>query len=347
VQNVTIERKDSTMNIRTRAAEPRRFVLPLVFIVVAGLIAAGLTVKPSTTSTAKNSVASFETSTVPVDGRATVTRESKPTAAKMDEAVAPDDSDVGEGAASAEAQSAGLGVPNMDAKVIQTGNLTLSVKRNGLDSRMDRVGEIAQALGGYVVDMQVADNSGGPASGTVTLRIPGNRFGAAMHQLGDLGKVQNRQVSSSDVTEEYVDTKSRLHHDRSIEARLLVLLDRATTINQVLTIQDRLDTVQEQIEVEKGRIGYLDKMTAYSTIRLTVSERSKAAVHHGDGITWGIGDAAKTSVERFAANVGSALVWFGGALPALLILGGTALIGRRLIRRWATNSVSTDGTAER
>ncbi len=87
-------------------------------------------------------------------------------------------------------------------------------------------------------------------------------------------KVHQRNVSGSDVSEEYVDLESRLKSKRTVESRLLEFMQKATTTEDLLKISSDLARVQEEIEQITGRIKYLDNQVDYSTIIITINENN-------------------------------------------------------------------------
>jgi hypothetical protein len=151
--------------------------------------------------------------------------------------------------------------------------------------------------------------------------------------------VRRLDVTSQDVTQEFVDVRSRLRHDRAVEARLLALLAQTKGVSEVLAVQTRLDQVQEQIELSKGRLGYLEKMTSMSTIEVSITAPAKGgADRDADEEEQGVLSQSLTDAkERFEGNVAGAIVWFGGALPTLVLLAVLALVGRAIWRRTRPN----------
>lgn len=254
-------------------------------------------------------------------------------AAAPDMAVAP-----GGGGASASAAS-GAGSPaaspgvSISTHVIQTGDLTIEVRRGELEDAFGRASRVASALGGYVVSSQTND---GPSRGTATLtmRVPNAKFAGAVDRLADIGKVRSRQVSGEDVSAEYVDTRSRLRHTRAVEGRLMLLLRRAATVQETLVVQDRLDQVQQQLEIDAGRLQYLDSLTELATIDVTVRERGAAEPSGHGSRSWGVHDAFAQAARGFVDTVNDAVVWIGSALPLLLALsiGGLVLWRRSRTR---------------
>lgn len=236
----------------------------------------------------------------------------------------------------------GGGTVGLGLKVLQSGTMTVTYKRGRLNEGYAHVVAVTHGLGGYVVASSRSDAGGklGARAATLTVRVPNERFDAAIERLSAGGKVAQLDVTSRDVTEEYVDSKSRLRHNQAVESRLLQLLGRAKSVSEALVIQDRLAAIQQEIEVEKGRINYLDKMTALATIELTLRERGAVAKPAADeGTDWGIGSALDDAAHRFVGNVNHAIVAVGGALPALLLLAAALVTGRAMLRRRAARTV--------
>jgi hypothetical protein len=92
-----------------------------------------------------------------------------------------------------------------------------------------------------------------------------------LDELRSLGeKVTTDSISGQDVTEEYVDLKSRERNLRATEESLLRLYDRAENVEEALSIQRELTGVRGEIELVQGRIKYLDQRSTYSQITLNI-----------------------------------------------------------------------------
>ena len=225
--------------------------------------------------------------------------------------------------------------PAIDARIVRTGSIELRVRRGSFEDVWSDAQAVARANGGYV---QAASRSGadrGPRSGSITLRVPSAKFDAAVDRLRGLDrtKVERLDIASQDVTQEFVDVKSRLRHDRAVEARLLALLADTDGVSEVLAVQARLDQMQEQIELSKGRLDYLDAMTTTSTIELALSEPGGAVRPEKADEPSVLAESFSDARERFTENVGAAVVWLGGALPALVLLAAIGLLARGIMRR--------------
>ena len=92
-----------------------------------------------------------------------------------------------------------------------------------------------------------------------------------LDELRSLGeKVTTDSISGQDVTEEYLDLKSRERNLRATEESLLRLYDGAENVEEALSIQRELTGVRGEIELVQGRIKYLDQRSTYSQITLNI-----------------------------------------------------------------------------
>ena len=155
-----------------------------------------------------------------------------------------------------------------DRKIVQTATLKLQVKDVG-DSFQD-VSRIATGAGGFVASSNFSLTSGDQQIAALTIRVPADRYQDVLTQLRATGaKVDSEASSSSDVTGEYTDLTSKLTTLQATQAQLLTLLGQAKTINDILQVQDRLNTNQAQIDQSKGRIALLDKLSDLATISVS------------------------------------------------------------------------------
>ena len=191
---------------------------------------------------------------------------------------------------------------------------------------IDRVADIAADAGGWVVDSsRYSLHRGG-----ISIRVPAELIESTIDELRRVArKVQVEQITSRDVTDEYVDLGARLRNEQVAEEALLALLERADSVEAALNVRRDLRTVQGEIERISGRIKFLEETSAFSLIRVTLGlapvemevdagPDQTAAVHtpvrfsatfpRPDGIkdyqiTWDFGDGAHpVTVDRTAAT---------------------------------------------
>ena len=186
-------------------------------------------------------------------------------------------------------------------RVIKNGNLTLQVKKDGFSEAFDQAMTAAKGLGGFVVASSVSAGDPGrpiplaegdadtsvsssgsssksdePEMGTLTIRVPAERFEQLVSRLRKLGTMQNLNIDSLDVSQEFVDLKSRLRSWKAQEDALLRLMTKAEDVDDSILVQNQLREVQEQIETITGRIRYLDDQTEEAR-RMALWRESNAA----------------------------------------------------------------------
>ncbi len=99
----------------------------------------------------------------------------------------------------------------------------------------------------------------------MTLQVPVNNFSAALKQAQRIGRTTSLTTKATDVTGQYVDLQSRIAALNASRQQYLTIMTKATTVGDVLAVQDQLDTIQTQIEQLQGQLQVLTSETSYST----------------------------------------------------------------------------------
>jgi len=163
---------------------------------------------------------------------------------------------------------ASRGARSIERMVIKVAHLDLitSEPKEGFDKAV----LLAKMVGGYTLNSRHEDRRS-----TVTLRVPAGRFEEAVQRLTDLGKVDRREVTGTDVTAEFVDVKIRLHNAENVRRRYLELLQKTGNVADALAVQRELERVTTSIEQLKGRIVVIQNQVALSTIHLSLEKPTR------------------------------------------------------------------------
>lgn len=216
-------------------------------------------------------------------------------------------------------------------RVIRTASLTVEVKSKGFDAAFSEIFDISTRYNGYVSGgTSTPVETGGLRSGTVTFMVPAASFQDAIASVRKLGTVQQFTIGGQDVSAQYVDLQARLKNAQAQQAAFQALLERATSIQDILNIQNQLGQTTALIEQLEGQIAYLDHATTYSSISVTLRE---AAVGPAPADTWGFKTALLDSLHGFVNTVDWMILGLGNALPVLLILAVLAGAWWRWVRR--------------
>jgi hypothetical protein len=76
------------------------------------------------------------------------------------------------------------------------------------------------------------------------------------------------------VTEEYVDLQASLENLEATEQQLLVIMEKANTVEDILDVQKELTQVRGEIERTKGRMQYLEQTSSTSLIQVSLQQSS-------------------------------------------------------------------------
>jgi Domain of unknown function (DUF4349) len=237
----------------------------------------------------------------------------------------------------------------IDRKIVQTASLQLQVDEVG--AGFEEVGRIATAAGGFVASSSFSYNDAPDGSkdkrdqtASVTIRVPAENYQSVLSQIRGLAKtVDYEESQSADVTQEYTDLNSRLRNLQATETQLLTLLGQAHTISDILTVQDRLNSVQGDIEYVKGRLQLIGDLTDLATVTVHLRPVAGAVppVDNGNGVN--LGRTISQAWDDSLAFLGSiaegvlTVVVFGWWVPVIGIPAGAIA--------WAATRRGPRGTA--
>jgi hypothetical protein len=157
--------------------------------------------------------------------------------------------------------------PDWDKKIIKTASVNLEVK--DYNSYYTSLREKVRAMGGYIAQEEQTQ-SDYKVENNMTIKIPVDQFDNAVVQLSNNAqKINERKITSQDVTTEVVDTKSRIEAKKQVRLRYMELLGQAKNMQDILSVQSEINGIQEEIESAAGRVEYLSHSSVFSTINLT------------------------------------------------------------------------------
>lgn len=156
--------------------------------------------------------------------------------------------------------------PGWDKKIIKTAELQLQV--DDFKKFNTNIHSSIKNFGAYITDEKQSED-GYRIENSVTIKVPSDQFDALVNSFGGEGiKLLVKNISSEDVTGEMVDTKARMQAKMAVRDKYLELLKQAKNMNDILQVQDEINSIQEDIESAKGRVNYLQHASAYSTVNL-------------------------------------------------------------------------------
>jgi hypothetical protein len=154
---------------------------------------------------------------------------------------------------------------SVDQKLVKNAWLTVRVRdEDDFAPAVDQCELIARRLEGYVTRK---------TSSTIAFKVPTARLDEALAAVSELGKVKEREVTTVDVTANYVDLKIRIDNLRKVRVRLQQLVEQGQNVKEILEVEKELARITTQLEGLEGQMRLLKNQTSYATVSVTFEER--------------------------------------------------------------------------
>lgn len=147
-------------------------------------------------------------------------------------------------------------------------NNYISLKVENVNKALGDIKQKTLELKGFVVSFNVSR----PEESTtadVVIRIPKTTAEDLQAYIRGLGvKVVSESMDSSDITDQYRDLETELQIYQENKGRFEQILNRATTVEEILQVQNEIINIQRQIDSIKGQKQYLESVS--ESVRFTV-----------------------------------------------------------------------------
>ncbi|GAA4278229.1 DUF4349 domain-containing protein [Aquimarina mytili] len=160
---------------------------------------------------------------------------------------------------------------NTTIKIIK--NATSRMKVKSVEEATWQAKQIAAEYQGYVSDERYT-NTNHTKENRFTIRVPQKHFDTVFEKICKTAEfVEHKNISTIDVTEEYVDLNARLKTKLEVKQRYeTILRTKAKNVEDILATEEKLKDLQEEIESAQGRLNHLSSRVVFSTIQLDVYE---------------------------------------------------------------------------
>lgn len=225
-------------------------------------------------------------------------------------------------------------------KLIKTVDMTVETKE--FDKLMKELTAKAEQLGGYVENLNTYNGSAysdyrSSKSASLTIRIPREGLDDFLNTLSETGNVVSRSEREEDITLTYVDLESRRDSLQTEYTRLMELLEKAESIEDIIVLEERLSNVRYQLESMVSQLRTFDNKIDYSTVNLNIEE-VQVLTPAGEEDTWGrITGGFTSSLKNIGNGIKESAIWFLAKSPYLIIWAviiiAIIIIIRRIIKK--------------
>ena len=160
-----------------------------------------------------------------------------------------------------------------DAKLIQRADY--EVQTTDYPAAETALEALVERCGGY---FEYQETSGGGYYesaarrwGSFTIRVPKEQYDAFSGSVGEVGHVVSQSGSAEDVGQNYSDIELRLQTQRTKQERLLALLEKAATMEDIISLENALSETEYQIEQYTSDLKRYDSLIDFATIELRLT----------------------------------------------------------------------------
>lgn len=201
----------------------------------------------------------------------------------MNEAVAAEEADYG----SSDGNSGGNTTQNMDSMTLLEEKLVyrcnLEVETLDYAGTMKSIKEAIAQYDGVIQSENETDSSydwyyadyrktQGTMHNYIEIRVPSKNYDSFISALDGVGKITSKSSSIDNISQEYYDTTTQIEALKIQEKNLLAMMEQCTTIEEMITVQDRLTSVQYDINRLQTNKRYMDVDVAYSYVNIGIEE---------------------------------------------------------------------------
>jgi hypothetical protein len=220
-----------------------------------------------------------------------------------------------------------VAVENIEQKIIKTGDIRFETNDLG-----ETYNQMITAVKKYnaIVQNDTEGKDYGSVFRKIIVRVPSKNFDLFLSDISKgVAYFDNKEISSQDVTEEYIDIDARLKAKKVLEARYLELLKKANKVTEMLEIEKQLSAIREEIEAKEGQLRYMQSQISMSTITIefykTIANEGGATISYGSKI-WNAIKSGFNGISSFF--IGLLSIW-----PFLIVLATAIYFIRKRFKK--------------
>lgn len=229
------------------------------------------------------------------------------------------------------------GEPTVEQYIAYSHNLGLTLPKGGVDPMMAAHTAACRAAGTntcIVINSNVYSQDEDYASGNLSIRatpdwIESFMSGVEADTESAGGEITQRSTSAEDLTRQIVDTGARLDAQKTLQGRLLNLLERRDgELGELLQIERELARVTGDIESIEAQLKTLRLRVSMSS--LTIGYQTKVPAFSGSREN-PLGEAFGDFFYNLSAAIAAVITAFAVGLPWIILLGLFLWIWLKLI----------------
>lgn len=201
----------------------------------------------------------------------------------------------------------------------------------------DEAARIVDRAGGTVASRtERAASEHAPGQAQLTLRIPSAKLAATLEDLKKLGTARDTSINATDVTSQAEDLDARITALQTSVDRLLDLMTKASSTEDLITIESALSERQANLESLESQKRSLDDQVQLSTVSLNLVSEKDTPAETPDNFWTGL----VAGWSAFVGFLSVALVVVGVLIPWIIAAGAVTAIVLVWVRLAKKNKAS-------
>lgn len=227
-----------------------------------------------------------------------------------------------------------------DAKLIRRCEIGLQTTQ--FDDAVSALYALVDSVGGYFESAYTYGGGyrdvNGRRNAEYIIRVPAQQYNQFQKSVGELAYVTHSSESTEDIGLQYYDTQARLEMLRTKQERLLNLLEKAETMEDIITLESALGEVEYEIERYSSTLNRYDSLVNYSTFTVYLNEvvRVDETVGEKDSLGTRMKAGFISSVEDLVDGVRDTLIWFSYNIITLGIVAVIVVVMVVVSRKYAS-----------
>ena len=209
---------------------------------------------------------------------------------------------------------------NVSRKLIKNGRIIF--ESEDLNKTKSQVLLLGKKYKGYISSDRQNDYDN-RINNHLKIRIPSQNFDTILSGISkEVKEFDTKEITISDVTEEFLDIEARLKNKKELEKRFLEILQKAKTVKEILDVEKEIGQLREDIESAEGKLKYLQNQVSFSTLDVSFYK----TVYNETNFARKFKNAFKNGFE----NLKSFLIGLINIWPFVILLGFIFF----LFRKW-------------
>ena len=171
-----------------------------------------------------------------------------------------------------ETSEANVNPAEISEKKIRTVNMSLECK--SMESAAKELKDKVKAQGGYIEseDYSAISQWNDTKRMNFTIRLPKGNVDSFLDFLNGEGRILSKSENLQDVRLQYRDAKNHIKALETEQERILALMEKAETVDQLIALENRLTEIRYQLDSYNSEILDYDNKVDFSTIYLELQE---------------------------------------------------------------------------